>query len=210
MIVFKTPIVSINGFADLLLENDTLSDEEREYLEIIRDESRRLAKLLSNILLLNRIEAQSILTDRTEFSLDEQLRQSILVTKQKWCDKALQFKVTLPTCIYSGSEELLKEIWLNILDNAAKFSPENGVITVTLRSEDKKTVVSITDHGQGMDENTQAHIFEQFYQGDSSHKTPGNGLGLSMAKKIVALHGGEISVDSKTGGGSCFTVVLSR
>lgn len=205
---FKTPIVSISGFADLLLDEDVTPEEQREYLQIIRDESRRLAQLSGSVLLLNRIEAQTILTDCTDFSLDEQLRQCILVTRQKWRDKPLQFEAALAPCTYHGSEALVKEIWLNLLDNAAKFSPENGTISVTLHCEQGRPVVAVTDQGCGMDAETCCHIFEQFYQGDTSHRTQGNGLGLAMAQKIAALHGGAVTVDSRPGSGSCFTVVL--
>ena len=205
---FKTPIVSISGFADLLLDEDVTPEEQREYLQIIRDESRRLAQLSGSVLLLNRIEAQTILTDCTDFSLDEQLRQCILVTRQKWRDKPLQFEAELAPCTYHGSEALVKEIWLNLLDNAAKFSPENGIISVTLHREQGSPVVAVTDQGCGMDAETCRHIFEQFYQGDTSHRTQGNGLGLAMAQKIAALHGGAVTVDSRPGSGSCFTVVL--
>lgn len=205
---FKTPIVSISGFADLLLDEDVTPEEQREYLQIIRDESRRLAQLSGSVLLLNRIEAQTILTDCTDFSLDEQLRQCILVTRQKWRDKPLQFEAELAPCTYHGSETLVKEIWLNLLDNAAKFSPKSGIISVTLHSEQGSPVVAVTDQGCGMDAETCRHIFEQFYQGDTSHRTQGNGLGLAMAQKIAALHGGAVTVDSRPGSGSCFTVVL--
>lgn len=205
---FKTPIVSISGFADLLLEDDSSPEERREYLEIIRDESRRLAQLSNSVLLLNRIESQTILTDRTDFPLDEQLRQTVLVTQQKWKEKALDFDLTLPFCTYNGNEALLKELWLNLLDNAAKFSPDGGSVVVNLRIEKDGIVLSVTDHGCGMDEETRRHIFDQFYQGDTSHRTQGNGLGLAMAKKIALLHGGEIIVDSQPGNGSCFTVTL--
>ena len=205
---FKTPIVSISGFADLLLDDDVPPSEQREYLQIIRDESKRLAQLSSSVLLLNRVESQKILTDRANFALDEQLRQSILVTQQKWRGKALDFKAELPACTYNGSETLLKEVWLNLLDNAAKFSPDSGTIGVTLREEQGSVVVSVTDQGCGMDEETRRHIFEQFYQGDTSHKTQGNGLGLAMAQQITALHGGKIQVDSHPDAGSCFTVYL--
>ena len=109
---------------------------------------------------------------------------------------------------YHGSEALVKEIWLNLLDNAAKFSPENGTISVTLHCEQGRPVVAVTDQGCGMDAETCCHIFEQFYQGDTSHRTQGNGLGLAMAQKIAALHGGAVTVDSRPGSGSCFTVVL--
>ena len=139
---FKTPIVSISGFADLLLDEDVTPEEQREYLQIIRDESKRLAQLSGSVLLLNRIEAQTILTDCTDFSLDEQLRQCILVTRQKWREKPLQFEAELAPCTYHGSEALVKEIWLNLLDNAAKFSPENETISVTLHREQGRPVAT--------------------------------------------------------------------
>ena len=130
------------------------------------------------------------------------------MTRQKWRDKPLQFEAELAPCTYHGSEALVKEIWLNLLDNAAKFSPENGTISVTLHCEQGRPVVAVTDRGCGMDAETCCHIFEQFYQGDTSHRTQGNGLGLAMAQKIAALHGGAVTVDSRPGSGSCFTVVL--
>lgn len=205
---FKTPIVSISGFADLLLEEQLPPEDQKEYLTIIRDESRRLADLATNILTLNRVESQTILTDKACFSLDEELRQSVLVTQQKWRQKELDFDADLVPAEYTGSEGLLKEVWLNLLDNAAKFSPEGSTVAVNLRKEKSALMVSVTDQGEGMRADTQAHIFEQFYQGDTSHTTQGNGLGLAMVKKVLELHGGSIQVNSAPGQGSCFTVTL--
>lgn len=205
---FKTPIVSISGFADLLIEEDLPPEDQKEYLMIIRDESKRLADLATNILTLNRVESQSILRDKETFRLDEQIRQSVLVTEQKWRDKSLDFQVDLEEVEYNGNPALLKEVWLNILDNAAKFSPGGEVIGVTLHQKDGHLIAAITDHGPGMDEKTADHIFEQFYQGDTSHKTQGNGLGLAMVRKIVQLHEGEISVNTAPGRGSCFVITL--
>ena len=205
---FKTPIVSISGFADLLLEEQLPPEDQKEYLTIIRDESRRLADLATNILTLNRVESQTILTDKAAFPLDEQLRQSVLVTQQKWRQKELDFDADLVPAEYTGSEGLLKEVWLNLLDNAAKFSPEGGTVAVNLRKAKNALMVSVTDQGEGMRADTQAHIFEQFYQGDTSHTTQGNGLGLAMVKKVLELHGGSIQVNSAPGQGSCFTVTL--
>lgn len=205
---FKTPIVSISGFADLLLEEQLPPEDQKEFLTIIRDESRRLADLATNILTLNRVESQTILTDKAAFPLDEQLRQSVLVTQQKWRQKELDFDADLVPAEYTGSEGLLKEVWLNMLDNAAKFSPEGGTVAVNLRKAKSALMVSVTDQGEGMSADTQAHIFEQFYQGDTSHTTQGNGLGLAMVKKVLELHGGSIQVNSAPGQGSCFTVTL--
>lgn len=205
---FKTPIVSISGFADLLLDVDLPPEDQKEYLTIIRDESKRLAELSTNILTLNRIESQAILRDTENIRLGEQIRQSVLVTEQKWRDKNLDFEADIEDVEYLGNEALLKEVWLNILDNAAKFSPEGEVVSVTLHKKDGEIIAAVTDHGPGMDEKTKAHIFEQFYQGDTSHRSQGNGLGLAMVRKIVDLHGGKISVDSSPGNGSSFTVIL--
>ena len=132
---FKTPIVSINGFAELLLEEDLAPGDQKEFLGIIRDESRRLAKLSTTILTLSRIESQTILRDRETFRLDEQIRQSVLVTEQKWKDKSIDFQIYLEEIQYNGNPALLKEVWLNILDNAAQFSPEGDIIGVTLRQK---------------------------------------------------------------------------
>ncbi len=205
---FKTPIVSISGFADLLLDVDLPPEDQKEYLTIIRDESKRLAELSTNILTLNRIESQAILRDTENIRLGEQIRQCVLLTEQKWRDKNLDFEADIEDVEYLGNEALLKEVWLNILDNAAKFSPEGEVVSVTLHKKGGEIIAAVTDHGPGMDEKTKAHIFEQFYQGDTSHRSQGNGLGLAMVRKIVELHGGEVSVDSAPGNGSSFTVIL--
>lgn len=206
---FKTPITSLGGFADLLLEDEEMPVEERqEYLQIISKESKRLAGLANSVLALSRVEAQTILTGVVPFDLTEQLRQAVIITERKWAKKAIQVQLDGEGCVYVGSEALMKEVWVNLLDNAAKFSQEGGTVEVRLRKLKAETVVTIRDHGPGMDEGTQKRIFDQFYQGDTSHKTEGNGIGLAMVKKILALHGAEAAVDSVLGQGSVFTVSL--
>ncbi|HJD20345.1 MAG TPA: HAMP domain-containing histidine kinase [Candidatus Gemmiger faecigallinarum] len=210
---FKTPITSLGGFADLLLEDEEMpAGERREYLSIISSESKRLAALANSVLALSRVEAQTILTDAAPFPLAEQLRQSALVTQQKWSrKKSVALTVDIPEgdeCVYTGSETLLKEVWVNLFDNAIKFSPDGGAVTLTMQRTPGGVTVTVTDQGPGMDAATQARIFDQFYQGDTSHKTEGNGLGLAMVKKIVALHKGHITVDSHPGQGSSFVVWL--
>lgn len=210
---FKTPITSLGGFADLLLEDpDMPKEERREYLTIIRDESSRLASLANSVLALSRLESQTVLTDTAPFSLAEQLRQSALMMQQKWSrKKRVELAVELAPedeCLYTGNGALLQEVWVNLLDNAMKFSPEGGVVTLTLCKRGSTAEVTVTDQGPGMSPEVQKRIFDRFYQGDASHKTEGNGLGLAMADKIVQLHGGSILVKSRPGQGSSFTVCL--
>ena len=206
---FKTPITSIGGFADLILEDDEMPDDERqEYLQIISKEAHRLANLATNVLALSRVEAQTILTDAEPFNLTEQLRQTVLMMEQKWALKELDIQLDADECQYTGSEALLKEVWVNLLDNAVKFSPTGSVVELSLRHTERGVQISVQDEGPGMDKSTQSHIFDQFYQGDTSHKTEGNGLGLAMVKKIVALHGGSVTVKSAPGQGSTFEVTL--
>ncbi len=212
---FKTPITSLGGFADLLLEDEAMpAEERRQYLQIISSESHRLAALANSILALSRVETQTILTENEPFPLAEQLRQSALMVEQKWSGKK-KIVLTVETpeddfCILNGNEAMLKEVWVNLLDNAFKFSPEGGAVSLTLQNKPAAVKVTVTDHGSGMDEATKAHIFDQFYQGDTSHKTEGNGLGLAMAQKIVALHKGTITVDTAPGRGTTFTVQLPK
>lgn len=212
---FKTPITSLGGFADLLLEDEAMpAEERRQYLQIISSESHRLAALANSILALSRVETQTILTESEPFPLAEQLRQSALMVEQKWSGKK-KIVLTVETpeddfCILNGNEAMLKEVWVNLLDNAFKFSPEGGAVSLTLQNKPAAVKVTVTDHGSGMDEATKAHIFDQFYQGDTSHKTEGNGLGLAMAQKIVALHKGTITVDTAPGRGTTFTVQLPK
>ena len=212
---FKTPITSLGGFADLLLEDEAMpAEERRQYLQIISSESHHLAALANSVLALSRVETQTILTESEPFPLAEQLRQSALMVEQKWSGKK-KIVLTVETpeddfCILNGNEAMLKEVWVNLLDNAFKFSPEGGAVSLTLQNKPAAVKVTVTDHGSGMDEATKAHIFDQFYQGDTSHKTEGNGLGLAMAQKIVALHKGTITVDTAPGRGTTFTVQLPK
>ena len=206
---FKTPITSIGGFADLILEDDEMPDEEcQEYLQIISKEAHRLANLATNVLALSRIEAQTILTDTERFNLTEQLRQVVLMMEQKWASKELEIRLDADECQYTGNEALLKEVWINLLDNAIKFSPSEGEVELTLRQTGQGVEVTVRDYGSGMDKSVQSHIFDQFYQGDTSHKTEGNGLGLAMVKKIVVLHGGTVTVVSTPELGSTFITKL--
>lgn len=206
---FKTPITSMAGFADLLLEDDEMpADEAHEYMQIISTEAHRLANLSNSVLALSRVESQTILTEKEPFNLTEQLRQTVLMMEQKAATKKTLIDFEGEDCMYNGNEALFKEVWVNLIDNAIKYSPKGAHVEVVLKTDEGQIIVAIKDNGYGMDEATQKHIFDQFYQGDTSHKTEGNGLGLAMVKKVVELHGGTISVESAPGEGSCFTVSL--
>lgn len=205
---FKTPIVSIQGFA-AQLKKDNLSPEKRaEYIDIIISESKRLTNLSSNILLLNKFENQQYITDTDDFYLDEQIRSCILLLEKQWSKKNISFELELEPAKIHSNQEMLSQVWLNILSNAVKFSGDDSDITVRLARKGEKIRVDIKDCGEGMDENTIKHIFERFYQGDSAHSSEGNGLGLPLVKRIIELCGGTIRVESQKGKGTEFSVFL--
>lgn len=205
---FKTPIVSLRGFAKML-KNDRLSTEQRnEYLDIIINESTRLAQLSSNMLNLSKIEKMNILSDMQVFNLSEKIRQSILLLESKWQKKELQLIIEIDELTYYGNEDLLNQVWINLIDNAIKFSSQNGKIKLKLFFKDPHVIFQVIDNGCGMNEETKQHIFDRFYQGDRSHSVEGNGIGLTVAERIVHLHGGGLLVRSEAGIGTTFTVFL--
>lgn len=211
---FKTPIVSIRGFARQLQrdnEQRQLSDgQRREYTDIIAYESDRLARLSSNILLLTNFENQQIVTDKTEFYLDEQLRHVVLLLEKQWSTRNIVPELWLEEVKYTFNEEMLTQLWLNLIGNAVKFSPDGGTVTVRCRQREDWVIVDVTDQGEGMDAATLRRIFDKFYQGDTSRKSDGNGLGLAIVKRITELAGGEITVTSEPLKGSTFRVRLPR
>lgn len=192
---FKTPLTSIEGYAKLLLDCED-AGERREYIEIITEETRRLSALSSNILLLNRIENENIAPARTPFRLDEQIRQVILFHEKKWSEKEIELQLDMDETVYEGNEQLLYQVWLNLLDNAVKFSRPGGIIEILLRKVSDKTVFTITDYGKGMTEEVKKRMFEKFYSGDRSRTAEGNGLGLSIVKRVIDMHKGKIEVTS--------------
>ena len=205
---FKTPIVSIRGFAKQLERDDLTDAQRREYLGIIVSESDRLANMSGNVLLLSKLENQTIVTDQTTYRLDEQLRKCILLLEKQWSQKDLELDLELDELPFYGNEEMLQHVWVNLLGNAIKFSPQGGTLRVTLHREGGDAVAAVRDAGPGMDEATRRRIFEKFYQGDTAHAAEGNGLGLSLVKRIVDLCQGAVEVDSAPGEGSTFTVRL--
>lgn len=207
---FKTPIAAIEGYATLL-QNRRLPDEKHDhYVEKILENSRRLTNLSGNILMLSKLENQETVLDYKEYRLDEQIRKTVLLLESKWTDRNIEFDMELPKQIYYGSEQLLYQVWMNILDNAIKHSPQGGMIKIGIQETEHTLTVCIADQGDGMNEEVQNHMFEKFYQGDSSRKSEGNGLGLALVKRIVDLCKGEISVESAPGNGTAFSVSLPK
>ncbi|MCD7945295.1 MAG: HAMP domain-containing histidine kinase [Clostridiales bacterium] len=205
---FKTPIAAIEGYATLL-QDKNLSPERRDYyLDKIIANSRRLSDLSGNVLALSKLENQETVLHRAEYRLDEQLRRAVLLLESKWSAKGLEFDIQLPSLRFYGNEPLLDQVWLNLLDNAIKHSPEGGVIRVGLQSDGDWVTVSVADDGDGMSQEVQKHIFEKFYQGDRSRSDEGNGLGLALVKRIVELCHGSVGVESAPGDGACFRVRL--
>ncbi len=193
---FKTPIVSIRGYAKAL-KWEELSDEERnEYLDIIISESERLSELSNNVLYLSKIENQTIMTDVERINVTEQIRRVVALLYEKLAAKNLSVSFDADEEYVNANDELLKEVWINLLDNAVKFSPENGNIEISVKKDDGYLSITVSDEGPGISDEAKKHVFEKFYQGENSHSVKGNGLGLSIAGRIVELHGGKIEIGS--------------
>lgn len=208
---FKTPITSIQGFAQYLATTGKAieSPERMEYLQIIVDESMRLSELSQNTLMLSKVEACQIITDRENFNLSEQIKRCSILFLSQMEKKKISVGLDMPEEMkYYGNTELLEQVWINLLNNAVKFTPENGSIEITAVCKEEEITVSISDNGIGMDQKTAAHIFEKYYQGSNSHRKGGNGIGLSIVRRIVTLCGGTVNVISTPEVGSTFIVNL--
>ena len=205
---FKTPINAIEGYASLLQDHHQSPEEQETYIEKILFNTRRLSTLTGNILLLSKINNQSIRPQRTAYRLDEQIRQAIVALEQKWTEKNIDFDVELDKVTYSGYESLLLHVWSNFIDNAIKFDPQGGMICLRLRQTGDEVVFTIDDNGPGVAPEEQKRIFHKFYQSDSSREMSGNGLGLALVKQIVEFSGGTVSVENLPEAGCRFTVRL--
>ncbi len=204
----KTPISSIEGFAKLLKEKD-LSDEEREeYSNIIVEESERLTNLTGKMLKLSKLHNQDRITNKQEILVAEQIRRTISLLEPKWAQKDIKININLKECCFLGDDELLFQVWVNLLDNAIKFSKQNGKIDVKVDSKNGYINVAIKDYGAGMQEAELEKIFERFYQIDKSHSEEGCGLGLAIVKRIIELSEGTIEVESKENQGTTVKVRL--
>ncbi|MCI7624019.1 MAG: HAMP domain-containing histidine kinase [Clostridiales bacterium] len=205
---FKTPINAIEGYASLLQDSQLTDEQKNAYIDKIIFNTRRLSDLVGNILLLSKVNNQTISLKASTFRLDEQVRQSILALESKWEKKEIEFDIDLDEIEYTGYENLLSHVWLNLIDNAVKFSPQNGQIRIRLKQLAGSVTFSIWDNGLPIPEADIGRIFNKFYQGDNSHASEGNGLGLALVRKIVAAAHGTINVTSSEDAGTEFVVAL--
>jgi signal transduction histidine kinase len=207
---FKTPIAAIEGYATLLTDGSLSESERAEYAQMILESAKQLSSMSGNILTLSKLENQEALLERKPFRLDEQLRQAVLMLESEWSAKRLDMQIELEKVTYNGSESLLMQVWMNMIGNAIKFTPDSGRVEIRLNRTESGALVEISDTGCGMDETVRRHIWGKFYQGDTSHKSEGNGLGLALVKRILELFGGGVTVKSTVGAGSTFAVTLPK
>ncbi|WP_315118538.1 HAMP domain-containing sensor histidine kinase [uncultured Clostridium sp.] len=205
---FRTPITSIKGFAKLI-RDDRLTEEQRlEYSDIIVDESERLTQLSSNMLRLSELDSQVIREELSRFSLDEQIRKTILILESQWTKKNIIFDLDLEEIEYTGEEDLLRQVWLNLIQNAIKFSNDGDLISITLHHQNDIFITTIADNGEGIAEEDKDRVFDRFYRSNKFRNKEGNGLGLVIAKRIVEISGGRIYFESEQNKGTKFTVEL--
>ena len=195
----KTPLASINGLITLMQRGNLSKEKQLEYLNIISEEASRLSAMTTNILNLSKVESQWILTDRECFNLSEQLRTCILLLEKQWSQKQLRLNLEFDEYELCGSEDMLKHVWLNLLDNAVKFSKAEGELSVSIEDCKETLLVSITNEGKTISETEKERIFQKFYRGEGHEHKEGNGIGLSIVQHIVLLHEGKINVESANG-----------
>lgn len=205
----KTPLAVIQSYGKALEKTSLTEDEKIDYLQTIQEAARKLALLVSNVLRLNKLESQEIIL-KEKYNVSEQLRQCILALDEKMDEKNIDLEIEMEEITINSDKGLLEILWNNLLTNAIKFSEDHGVIKVVVLKEKEKVVIKIVDNGCGMDESTAKHVFDRFYQGDTSHSKEGNGLGLSIVKRIIDLVEGEISVESEKKKGTEFIVKLKN
>lgn len=191
---FKTPIVSIAGLAKLVSRGNLDEEQRKQYLTAIEQESMRLSYMATNVLNLTKIENQTILSGESEFNLSEQMRSAVLLLENKWTQKHIELQLDFEEYTVHANEELLKQTWINLIDNAVKFSPEYGRVDISILLEADELKISITNEGQEILPEHRQKIFRKFYQADESHAAQGNGIGLAIVKRVVDLHGGRVDV----------------
>ena len=207
----KTPLAVMQNYGTLLQTPDLSEEKRLEYAKSITDASRRLADMMTNILKLNRLENQQIYPQIETYDLGEQLCESLLQYESTWESKNIEIETDIEeNVMVSADAELLSLVWNNLFSNAFKFTEDGGKVSLTLTADEKYATVKVTDTGCGMSREVGAHIFEKFYQGDTSHATKGNGLGLALVKRVVDIMQCEIGVESAVGVGTTFTVRIGR
>lgn len=202
----KTPVVSVSGLITLLKDDNLPPEKRKRYLEVIEEEINRLTGMTTNILNLSKMEKQVILTDVKEFNLSEQIRSTILLFEKEWTKKNLELSLDFDEYQIKANEDILRQVWINLIDNAIKFSPNDGTLSVKITKANKQICVSIGNEGE-IEEKEKNLIFNKFYRGENSTKKEGNGIGLSIVSHAVKLHKGSVSLDSG-GGITEFTVIL--
>ncbi len=209
---FKTPIAAINGFAEILCEDEALTrEEEKEYLNVIAEQSKRLLRLSQNALLLSKVEALEVVTDKETYDLGEQVRKCVILLLPQIEEKKLELNMEEDMSLhFTGNREMLEHVWINLIGNAIKFTPEGGSLFITGFEDLNELHVRIRDTGVGMSDETREHIFDKYYQNDTTNATKGNGIGLSIVKRITELSEGRILVESRLNEGSCFEVILPK
>ena len=206
----KTPLAIIQNNAELLCSEE-LNGQQKKYADMIFHTSKRLADLITNILKLNKLEKQTIIPEMQEYDLCEQLAQCAISYEPEWEKKNLEFDANMEDYAYICADpDLMELVWNNLFSNAVKFTEPGGTITLTEKTYENEIHVSVTDTGCGMSEETKKHIFEKFYQGDTSHAAAGNGLGLALALRVLQLNNYRIEVKSSPGEGSTFTVIIPK
>ncbi len=206
----KTPLAVIQNYATLLKSPDLPESDRLVYAEAISDSTKRLASLITNILKLNKLENQQIFPESQTFDLGEQICECLLEFETEWEKKNIDIEAEIDEdIIINADPELLSLVWNNLFSNAIKFTDERGTVSVRVMKQNGNAAVSVSDTGCGIDSKTGRHIFDKFYQGDTSHAAKGNGLGLALVKRIIDITGGVITVSSELGKGSTFTVILS-
>ena len=204
---FKTPIVSIAGFAKILRRGNLSDEKKEEYLIAIEEESMRLSQMATNMLNLTRVENQGILTEVKRVDVTEEMRTALLVLEQKWEKKNIEPVIPAEEYYCDANEELIKQVFLNLFDNAIKFSPENAQVEARIANEKSMLRIEILNSGDPIPEENRDKVFNKFYRGDDSHSTEGNGVGLAVVKKIVELHGGTITAGEEDGR-TVFTMLI--
>ncbi|UOE93090.1 HAMP domain-containing sensor histidine kinase [Alkalihalobacillus sp. LMS39] len=208
----QSPLTSIRGFTKALRDGVIPQENQREYFDIIYKETDRLSRLSDNLLRLSSLESDQHPFHPERYRVDEQIRRIVLATEPQWEQKQLTISLDLHSTWINADEDLFEQVWLNLLNNAIKYSPEKGTISIEVKQEDDYVIVSIQDDGKGIPSEAFPRLFERFYKVDRArtNQMPGNGLGLSIVKKIIDLHQSYIEVESEVGKGSTFTVYISH